>query len=229
MKKKFALIGIATVLTVVFLSISPFMVLAQYQTQQTSDVKIASSGKASINQNSNLGRISIDIVGKPGATGSVSTATYNGNPQPDASVPNNVVLGHFLAVTFNIAPSDFKNATLKISYTDSDVAGMTQPYIIYKYDPTNNKFIPLNGQINTSSKTITVILTSTTDPLFALGGTAKATPAPTEKPETAISLSMWAWIFVAIEAFTGFTIEIGVYLQQRTVDNAKKAKMNQAK
>jgi hypothetical protein len=130
MKKNYAVIGIVTLFVIVFLSISPFVVLAQYQTQQTSEVKIASSGKASINQNSNLGRISIDIEGKPGATGSVSTATYTGNPQPYASIPNNIILRHFMVVTFNMAPGDFNKATLKISYTDSDVAGMGQPYVL---------------------------------------------------------------------------------------------------
>jgi hypothetical protein len=123
-----------------------------------------------------------------------------------------------------MSSSDFKNATITISYTDADVAGMSQPYALYKYNPDTNSFIALVGVVDTSAKTITVTLTSTTDPLFAIGGAAVTpTVAPTEEPAT-ISLSTWAWIAVGIECVTGVILVLGIYYQQNRSDAARSKK-----
>jgi hypothetical protein len=217
MRKKLVLFSLVAALTIVVLLLSP-IVSAQYKTQKTLAIKIGASGKHQINQDTILGGISIEITGTPEATGTVSTATYTANPQPDASKPHNVVLEHFIAVTFNMNPADFQNATIKIYFSDADVAGMTKPYTIYKYNPETNAFNPLNSEVDYTAKTITVTLTSTSDPLLAIGGLA-ANPSATPKVspaeiETTISLSTWAWIFVSVEIITGIIVIIGIH--QRT-------------
>jgi hypothetical protein len=122
-----------------------------------------------------------------------------------------------VVVTFNMNASDFTNATITISYTSSDVAGMGQPYVLYKYNPDNNSYVALNGVVDTSAKTITVTLTSTNDPLFAIGGTAAApTVMPTEEP-TSISLVTWAWIVVGFECVTFAVLLVGLIYQQRSM------------
>lgn len=202
------------------LSFGSLTALAQYETQETANFTISSDGTIHIGQSSTVGNVEIDIVGSPGATGSVSTVVYTANPQPDASKPSNVVLSHFVVVTFNMDASDFQNATITIHYSDADVAGMTQPYVLYKYNPDTNAYVELDAVVDTTAKTITAVLTSTTDPLFAIGGiavspTATPTASPTQAPENPISLSIWAWIFVIIEAITGFILVIVVYLRTR--------------
>ncbi len=220
MNKKYVLVSIVTILTVVFISLSPLGVLGQYQTQQTADVTVSSTGIAHVDQSLTAGNVAIDIVGTPGATGSVSTATYTANPQPDASIPNNVVLSHFVVVTFNMSSSDFKNATITITYTDADVAGMSSPYVLYKYNPDTNSFIALEGVVDTAAKTITVTLTSTTDPLFAIGGTTvapTATPTATPDQPATVSLVTYVWIAVAIECVTMIALVVGIVRQERSI------------
>jgi hypothetical protein len=206
-------IGLIAVLTILCLSLTS-LASAQYYGAPSAEFTISSTGTAHVDQSSTVGDVTIDIAGKPGATGSVTTAIYNGNPQPDAGIPDNVVLSHFVAVEFKMASSDFINATVTLHYSDSDVEGMSQPYVLYKYDPDTNSFIALNGVVDTAAKTITVILTSTTDPLFAIGGAAiSPTVAPTEEQTFMISLSLWAWILVAIEVVIGFVLMTVVYLK----------------
>jgi hypothetical protein len=168
--KKSGLILTVTVIVVILFSVSLSVVCAQYQTSRTSDVQIPASGVSHVSQSLTVGGVSIDIAGTPGAIGSVSTAVYNGNPQPGASVPADVKLAHFVVVTFNFATSDFSAATIQISFTDSDVEGMSTPYALYKYDPQSNSYTKLNAVFDTIAKTATVTVTSTTDPLFAIGG-----------------------------------------------------------
>ena len=98
-KKFFCLACIVAVCVILFVLASSFVVLAQYATQQTANVTIPASGIDIIGQSSTIGNVSIVICGTCGATGSVSTAIYNGNPQPDASVPSDVALSHFVAVS----------------------------------------------------------------------------------------------------------------------------------
>jgi hypothetical protein len=169
--KKFSLIGLVTVIAFVLFSVSLTVAFAQYETEQTSDVTISSNGIGHIDQSSTVGGVSIDIAGTPGSTGSVSTATYTSNPQPDADAPSDATLTHFVVVTFNFDASDFQGATITISYSDADVEGLSEPIVLYKYIPESNSFIQLNAVVDSDAKTITTTVSSTTDPLFAIGGT----------------------------------------------------------
>ena len=189
--KKSSLAGLVTVLTIVILSLSLSVALAQYQTQQTANVTISSSGVTHVDQASTAGGVSIDIAGTPGATGSVSTATYAANPQPGASVPADVTLTHFVVVTFNMAASDFQGANITISYSDADVAGISAPYVLYKYIPETNSYVLLNAVVDTAAKTLTVSVSSTTDPLFAIGGATAAT-------NTSSGIPVWTWAIVVV-------------------------------
>ena len=188
------LVGFVTVFVVVLFSFSSLVALAQYETTKTANFTISSSGVAHVDQSTTAGGVSIDIAGTPSATGSVTTATYTGNPQPDASWPVNVTLTHFVAITFNMATSYFQSANITISYSDSDVAGINPPYTLYKYNPDTNNYVALNSVVDTSAKTITATVTSITDPLFAIGGTTALTVTPT--PVTP-AVPPWIWIVVA--------------------------------
>jgi hypothetical protein len=191
MIRKYSLAGLVTVLTIVLLSLSLSVAFAQYETQQTADVNLSSTGVTHIDQTVTAGGVSIDIAGTPGATGSVSTATYAANPQPGASAPNDVTLTHFVVVTFNMAASDFEGANITISYSDADIAGLTAPFVLYKYIPETNSYVQLNAIVNTAAKTMTVSVSSTTDPLFAIGGATAAT-------NTGSGIQVWTWAILAI-------------------------------
>ena len=192
--KKLGLVGFVAVFVVVLFSFSSFVALAQYETTKTADFTISPSGVAHVDQSTTAGGVSIDIAGTPSATGSVATATYTGNPQPDASWPVNVTLTHFVAVTINMDASYFQTANITISYSNSDIAGINPPYSLYKYIPESNVYLPLNSIVDNSTKTITATLTSITDPLFAIGGTTALTVTPT--PLT-FSNQLWIWVIMA--------------------------------
>jgi hypothetical protein len=170
MIKKNSLVGLVTVLALVILTVSLSSAFAQYVTPVTTEVTISDNGVSHVDQTSTVGGVSIDIAGTPGTTGSVSTATYTTNPNPDAIVPADTTLTHFVVVTFNFAASDFQGASITISYTDADVAGMSAPFVLYKYIPESNTYVKLDAVVDTASKTITTTVSSTTDPLFAIGG-----------------------------------------------------------
>jgi hypothetical protein len=189
--KKSSLAGLVTVLSIIILSLSLSVALAQYQTQQTADVTIPSTGVTHVDQASTAGGVSIDIAGTPGATGSVSTATYAANPQPGASAPADVTLTHFVVVTFNMAESDFQGANITISYSDADIAGLTAPFVLYKYIPETNSYIQLNAVVDTVAKTMTASVSSTTDPLFAIGGATAAT-------NTSSGIPVWTWAILVV-------------------------------
>ena len=208
MFKKSSLAGLVTVLTVVLLSLSLSVAFAQYQTQQNADVTISSDGLAHVDQTSTAGGVSIDIAGTPGATGSVSTATYAANPQPGASAPTDVTLTHFVVVTFNMAASDFQGANITISYSDADVAGLSTPYVLYKYIPETNSYVQLNAVVDTAAKTMTATVSSTTDPLFAIGGATAAT-------NTSSGIPVWTWAILAV-------VVIGVVLVAVLVMRSRK-------
>ncbi len=212
---------------IVLLSFSSFAVLAQYETQQTTAFTVSSDSTAHVDQSSSAGAISIDIVGSVGATGSVTTATYNSNPQVGASIPDNVVLTRFIVVTFDMSSSDFISATITISYSDADVAGMSLPYVLYKYNPDTDSFNALEGVLDSSAKTITVTLTSTTDPLFAIGSTVASTvtptAAPTQEPSSTSGVT-WAWIAVGIEIVLGAILDLWVYFYVRRFNAARSRK-----
>jgi hypothetical protein len=170
------------------LSLSVSLVAAQYETQKTADVAIASDGTCTI-CDPDLG-LKYVISGNPGATGAVTTAVYNGNPQPSADIPSGVSLGHYVVVTFDMSASDFSQATVTISYTDNDVANLQAPYSVFKYIPDTNSYVSLPTTVDTAAKTMTVTLTSVADPLLAVGGSSNA--------DSAAPISMWAWIAVTV-------------------------------
>jgi hypothetical protein len=190
--KKFGLVGFVAVFVIILIAFSSFAALAQYETSKTSPFTISSSGEANIAQNTTVGGVSIVIAGTPSATGSVSTGTYTGNPQTGASIPSGVTLTGFVAITFNIAASDFKNATITLTYTSAEVSGINPPYAIYKYNTASNSYTKLDSVVDTSAKTITVTVASLTDPLLAIGGTTA--PAHTS------TVPAWTWVIIATVA-----------------------------
>ena len=192
--KRLCLVGFLIVLLVILFSFSSFFVLAQYETTKTTNFTIPSSGITHIDQSTTAGGVSIDIAGTTSATGSVSTATYTGNPQPHASWPVNVTLTHFVAITINMDARYFQSANITVSYSNSDIAGINPPYTLYKYYPDTNDYVRLNSVVDTSAKTIAATVTSITDPLFAIGGTTAivVTPTPLTSP-----VPPWIWAVVA--------------------------------
>jgi len=185
---------VAFVAVSILLSLSLAIAFGQYETSKTSTFTISSSGVANVAQSTTVGGVSMVIAGTPSAAGSVSTATYTGNPQPGASEPADVKLTDFVAITFNIASDSFQNATITISYGATDLTGINPPYSLYKYNADGNSYVALSSTVDTSTKTISTTVTSINDPLFAIGGTAA--PAPSPAPGSA--LSVWGWVAVVI-------------------------------
>jgi len=163
-------LGALTIVIALIVSFSVAFVAAQYVTQETTNVTLGSDGTFSTSY-SDIG-ISYTIYGTPGATGTVTADLYNGNPLSTAAIPNGVTLTHFVALTINMNANQFNSATVVLSYTDSDVSGISSPYSLYKYDASSNSFNLLHAQIDTSAKTMTFTLTSPSDPLVAIGGSA---------------------------------------------------------
>jgi len=186
MVSKSKLFGIATITMLLFL-MSFGLVVAQYSTETTTNVAIPYSGVFNASA-PDLG-VSYSILGTPGATGTVTAAVYNGNPNPTATVPAEVSLTYFIAITINMNESDFTQATISISYSNSDVQNIQTPYTIYKYVADSNSYTPLNSIVDTNTKTITVTLSSITDPLLAIGGNSKSAAG--------IPTSIWIAIIVA--------------------------------
>ncbi|MGD0646116.1 MAG: hypothetical protein ABSA75_14525 [Candidatus Bathyarchaeia archaeon] len=208
--KKFGLLGFVTIFVVVLFSLSSLFALAQYQTQQTTNITISSTGAVHVAQSDTVGGVSIDITGTPGATGSVSTATYTGNPQAGASWPSGVTLTHFIVITFNIAANDFQSATITITYSSADVAGIKTPYTLYKYDSATNSYNALNTVVDTSTKTITATVTSINDPLLAIGGATA--PAPTT------GIPAWTWVVLAVVALVIVLLAVLLLRRRSTVE-----------
>ena len=201
----------------VSLAVSAFMLVlllvtfagAQYSTQQTSTATITVDGTVHIDQSATTGAV-LDIVGTPGANVTVTTAVYTENPYPNAVTPGGVTLSNFMVVSFGEGTT-FTQANLTFHYTDADVAGMTEPYAIYKYIPETNTFIELATVVDTVAKTMTVTLNSPTDPLFAVGGatvttsptptssaTATASVEPSATPAVTEPTPVWVWAAVAV-------------------------------
>jgi hypothetical protein len=166
-----------------FLVSSSAFVLAQYQSQVTTPVTIPNTGGSvgvfTADQTA-TGGVSISIAGIPGTTGSVSTAVSVFNPQPNAIIPADTTLAHFITISFNMSSSDFLGANITIHYSDSDVTAITQPFKLLKYIPESNSYIELTAtSFDYTAKTATFSVSSTTDPLFAIGGTSSnSTPKP---------------------------------------------------
>jgi hypothetical protein len=185
---KFVAIALLTVLLV-----SSFGAMASaqsgYNNQVTTPVTIGSDGTFS-GSAADVG-VSYTIQGRVGATGSVTTAVYNANPQSGASIPNGVALTRFVVITFNMNAEDFVFATIRITYTDADVSGIQIPYTIYKYVPSSNSFVEMTPTVDTVNKIITLTVTSIDDPLFAIGGTSVS-------GGTGVSSNNWAVLLVSI-------------------------------
>jgi hypothetical protein len=171
-------IGLLTLLTLLIVPLVASLAYAQYQTTQTTDVTIPASGTFQA-QVADAG-VSYTVTGTVGATGTITTDTYNGNPQATATIPSDITLAHFIGVTINMNASQFVSATIVVTYTDADIAGLTAPFSIYKYDPTANSFTAITTTVDESAKTMTATLNSPTDPLLAIGGTSSGTTTTTD-------------------------------------------------
>jgi hypothetical protein len=169
MKNNSKFIAIAF-LSVLIVSSFGALVSAQsgYTNEVTIPVTIGSDGTFS-DTAAEIG-VAYSIQGRAGATGSVTAAVYNANPQSSASVPEGVTLSRFVVITFNMNAADFSSATIYITYTDADVAEMQTPFTVYKYVASSNSFIELTPTVDTVNKMMTITVTSIDDPLFAIGG-----------------------------------------------------------
>jgi hypothetical protein len=159
---------------------------AQYQTENTVNITIGDQGTFTATE-PNVG-VAYLIEGTPGTTGTVVATVYNGNPQATAAVPADISLTKFLAVVFDSPLQAFTQATLTFKLTDSDIAGLQGPFVIYKYNADTNSYQKLDGVVDENAKTITITTTGTADSIFAIGGTHVST-APKE--------SSFMWIAIA--------------------------------
>ncbi len=180
--------GSLSIVLLIVLSMSIGLATSQYVTEKTTDVSIDSSGLFTANEPS-LG-VTYNIQGNPGASGSVTAALYSDNPYPTANKPQNVEVCNFIVVSFAMNSQDFDAATITFAYNDSDVAGIVPPYTIYKYIPETDSYIALPTTVDTEHKTLTITLTSTDDPVFAIGGISVASQAP----------DYTNWIIIAVVA-----------------------------
>ena len=161
-------IGAFSVVALLFLSFAVGFASGQYTNTKTTELVFDSSGNATVYE-LNIG-ITYIVQGTPGSTGSVTASTYVGNPQPGAGIPDDVSLSHYVSISFDMDPSDFTQAQISISYTDSDVANLHAPYAVYKYISESNSYVQLYTIVDTTAKTMTVTLTNINDPLLAIGG-----------------------------------------------------------
>jgi len=193
-------LGVLTIITVLLLSFTIVIVAAQqaYQTEKTTNVTVGSDGTFTASE-SDVG-ISYEIQGTAGATGTVTADVYSGNPQATANIPAGVSLSHFVVITFDMNANDFISAKIVISYSDSDVSGISAPYAIYKYnDAYTNSYVALPSTVDTAAKTITVTVNSLSDPLFAIGGaTATSGGIPTSTWVIIIVVSVIVIVLVAV-------------------------------
>ena len=174
------------VVTMLLLSAASFA-SSQVYDHEIIDITIDESG--TFNETGPLTGIIYEIAGTPGSSGTISTRIINGNPYPNAEIPEGIALAKFIEITFDYDSEDFMQGTLTFPYTDSDVSGLQEPYAIYKYIPETNSYVALQGEVDTTAKTITIILTSPEGPLFAIGGSSSPVV-----PDT----SPLIWIAVAV-------------------------------
>lgn len=196
-------LGVISIIAILMLSLSVSSVAAQYTTQKTTDIVIASDGTCTAYE-PEVG-VTYVIKGTPGAMGTVTAAIYNGNPQPLANIPNGVALNHFVVVTFDMDASDFSQAVITINYADSDVQNIQPPYTVYKYMPDTDSYVALPSTVDTVAKTITITLDSVDDPLFAIGGAVV-----TDAPVTAV-----AWVIVAVGVIAVVLLSVLIVTRMR--------------
>ncbi len=165
-KSKLVCISIVTLLLV---SLSIGLVSSQYSTEKTTQIQLDSHGFEQVT----VEELDVTYVvdGVPGATGSIITSVYSGNPQTSASYSNEIGLSKFTVITFDMDPTEFTSATVTFNYSDSDVENLQPPYSIYKYLPESDSYVEMPTTADLDAKTLTITLTSVDDPLFAIGGT----------------------------------------------------------
>ena len=161
--------GAFSVIVLLLLSFVVGLASAQYTTSKTSNFTIGSDGTVTVDQKTDMG-LTYLVRGTSGSSGSITASLYNGNPQATASIPDDVSLSHYVSISFDMDPSDFTQAQISISYTDSDVANLHAPYAVYKYISESNSYVQLYTIVDTTAKTMTVTLTNINDPLLAIGG-----------------------------------------------------------
>ena len=177
-----------TLILAAFLISTATVVDAQYQTAVTTTIDIDDSGLCTATE-PDLG-VTYNIYGTPGATGTVTSSIHTGNPYATAQTPDDVTLTKFITVAFDFPSEDFTQAILTFSFSDENLAGLQEPYAIYKYDEVSDSYIELDSIVDMNAKTITVILNSTTDPTFAIGGQTVTNAAN--------DYTMWIVIAVAV-------------------------------
>ena len=184
-------LGVLSIIALLLFSLSVSVVAAQtpYIASKTTDVTVGSNGLFVASEPS-VG-VMFTLEGTPGATGTITTAVYSGNPQATASFPEGVSLSHFIAIVFDMNADDFTRATVTVSYNDNELAGMDEPYSIYKYLPGSDSFVALTTDVDTTAKTMTVVLTGVDDPILAIGGL-------TVGPPPADLTTVWVIVAVAI-------------------------------
>ena len=171
------------------LSVSFAAAQTPYITSKTTDVTVGSNGLF-VSSEPEVG-VMYTIEGTPGAVGSVTTVVYGGNPQATSVVPEGVSLSHFVAIVFDMNADDFTRATVTVSYNDNELAGMDEPYSVYKYLPSNDSYVALSTDVDTTAMTMTVVLTGVDDPILAIGGL-------TVGPPPADLTTVWVIVAVAI-------------------------------
>ena len=189
-------IGAFSVISLLLLSFVVGLGGAQYDNGIPSNYTIGSDGTATVNQSEN--GITYLIHGVSGSTGTVYSSVHNGNPQATAAVSDGISLNYFVTITFDMAPSDFIEAEITISYSDSDVANLDQPYSVYKYLPSTDTYVQLFTTVDTSAKTMTIVLTGVDDPLLAIGGSTVENPGFSSTSWVIIGVSVAIIVVLAV-------------------------------
>ena len=156
---------VLSIIALLLISLSVGFVAA-YETEKTSPFTLDENGNCIVNEEE-LG-ISYEVVGTVGANGSITTTVYEGNPQATAGIPEGIQLSKFIGIAFDMDSDDFMTATITFSY--SDTQDIQPPYSIYKYISESDSYVKLLTTVDEEAKTMTIILTNTDDPLFAVGG-----------------------------------------------------------
>ena len=219
-KSKIAVLALITLFLLSF-SLSVVLVGAQvstYSTSKTVNVTVGSDGVFALSE-PDLD-VSFQIEGSPGATGIVTIDVYLGNPQPSASVPSEISLTNFIAITINMNAHDFVQATITLNYTSGEVQNLQQPCAVYKYAASSNSYVAVPSTMRTSAKTITATLNTLNDPLLAIGGA--------ESASVAVPASIWIVIVVVVAIVVSINVFIFYNLRRRheSIENQSSLETN---
>ena len=190
-------LGVLLIIALLLLSFPVSLVAAQspYKSK-TVDLTIGSNGLF-IETDSEFG-MTITIEGTPGAMGIATLVVYTGNPQVTADVPRGISLSHFIAIIFDMNAAEFGSATITINYNDNDVAGMDQPFSVYKYLPDSDSYVELSTVVDTVAKTMTVTLNSVDDPILAVGGLTAEVPEDMTTTWVVVAVAVVIIVLVAV-------------------------------